>query len=73
MQMLITLSAIFLVVAYFFRWIIVGLATLIGMFAFGFLAGFGIGFFVWMVLKLSYFMVFIVAGYRIFSEPYDEA
>lgn len=72
MQVLIAILAFLLAIAHFFRWLIVIVATLMGMVAGGFFAGLGVGFFVWIILKLSYFMVFVVIGYKILSDPLEE-
>lgn len=72
MHVLIAILAFLLAVAYFFRWLIVLVVTLVAMITGGFFAGLGMGFFTWLILKVSYFMVFIVIGYRILSSPMRE-
>lgn len=72
MHVLIAILAFLLAVAYFFRWLIVLVVTLVAMITGGFFAGLGMGFFTWLILKVSYFMVFAVIGYRILSSPLRE-
>lgn len=72
MHVLIAIFAFLLAVAHFFRWLIVLVVTLVAVITEGFFAGLGVGFFTWLILKVSYFMVFVIIGYRILSGPLEE-
>lgn len=72
MHVLIAILAFLLAVAHFFRWLIVLVVTLVAMITEGFFAGLGVGFFTWLILRMSYFMVFVIIGYRILLDPLKE-